>query len=86
MSKVMTLFVDGNIGKNLFKNITKEDYLELVNHESFLCQMAEIHKKNGFLHEMRIVLQEKKRIQVIRICAKAALEQNYRKKKISKKP
>lgn len=56
-----------------YENPTIKDYLRLLDLEAFLVQIAELHVKNGFHDERRIVLQEKKRLSVHRVCMKAAL-------------
>ncbi|MDY7224681.1 hypothetical protein [Halalkalibacterium halodurans] len=53
---------------------SKSAYLHLVNYEAFAVQMAEIHKRNGFLDEAKAVLRVKNQITIQRICMKAALK------------
>lgn len=56
-----------------FTQPSLSEFLRLLDLEAFLVQIAEIHAKNGFHDERRIVLQEKKRLSVHRVCMKAAL-------------
>lgn len=54
---------------------TMEAYLKLLDYEAFTLQMAEIHKRNGFLGEAKAVLRDRNGIRIKRICMKAALRQ-----------
>ena len=57
-----------------YENPSKNEYLELVNHEGFIIQMAELMNKVGEHQEARVLNQEKKHVQIRRKCLEAALK------------
>ncbi|MED4122639.1 hypothetical protein P4641_01380 [Halalkalibacterium halodurans] len=59
----------------IYDNPSKNAYLQLLDYEAFTVQIAELHKRNGFLDEARAVLRVRNEIRIKRICMKAALDQ-----------
>lgn len=57
-----------------YENPTMEEYLSLLDCESFTVQMAECFDRLGYVQARNEALEDKKRLRIARICMKAALK------------